>query len=379
MTVWGRRLIACAVAGLVLVSTPANGEFGIAVVVALAAATLLLDLFDLWLPHGDSVSVDGALAATAIVLTGPLVALGVSVVGRAVAALFRRDVRGFAVALERRLVGLTAGALAGWWAGPANAGLGQVFAAIVTAAILLVAELMYAQIVAASGLESSLLQLFAGNVRLQGPILLAQISVCGLAVMTYQQMSVWSLVMAVVLLLLIRQSYESLLDVRSAYQSTVELLIDAAEGVADSRRGHAERTARIARHIGRQLGVGASQLERISYAALLHDVDLIGSDDGSDRREGRHAGRVLKDIEFLTSVAPVLSICDGDNDAAWRDEDLRDAFIVALSSDIDMHQRGEPSVTVGRVARMVPAKTRGKIVGVAVGLGYPVPAIDSDA
>ncbi len=90
-------------------------------------------------------------------------------------------------------------------------------------------------------------------------------------------MGAYSLIPVVALLFLIRQSYAMLQDIRELYRTTVEVLVEAAEAQDVRRVGHAERTASIARTIGTHMGLASGQIERISYAALLHDVDAIGS------------------------------------------------------------------------------------------------------
>ncbi len=90
-------------------------------------------------------------------------------------------------------------------------------------------------------------------------------------------MGAWSLIPVVALLFLMRQSYAMLLDIRELYRTTVEVLVEAAEAKMHGRVGHAERTAAAARAIAMRIGLSAQRVERISYAALLHDVDAIGS------------------------------------------------------------------------------------------------------
>lgn len=370
------RLVAIAVvAGFVCVGTPGLMAPDWRTIAALFGFTVLLDLFDLWLPHGDNISVDGALAASSLVIAGPWAALAISVAARLIAGLLRGDSTGLLPALEKRLVGLTAGAAVIALLLQTEVTVGVTVTSLLVSSTLLLAELLYAQALSARGLHRGYFQLVTGNMRLQAPILIAQVSVCGLAVMTHQQMNAWSLIVAVVLLLLIRQSYASLLEVRQAYGSTVELLIDAAEGIDESRRGHAERTAAVARQVGRRLGVGASEMERLSYAALLHDVDLISRDSGADGAGQRRAGLVIQDVEFLREVAPILRVCDGAPPPEASESDLRDAFIVALASDIDAHAEARPALALRRVSSSVPAETRGRVVGAAVALGLALPGL----
>ncbi len=349
---------------------------------AFGFAMFALDLFDLWLPHGDTIGVDGALVAAAIVTIGPFAACLAAGIARVVAHAMQQSrgrSTGLITALEKRAVGIIAGSctvllLEGSLASP----MGELLASLAVCATVLMTELFYAQLLSSRLWARSFAGLVQGNIRMQWPVLAAQVSVSGLVVVTFAYMQVWSILVATVLLLLIRQSYALLLDVRAAYRCTVEVLIDAAEGSDPGRAGHAERVAGIARRLGRALGLATHEMERLSYAALLHDVDLIGADAGDPIPELRASVRVLQDVEFLREIVPVLQACDGaasaPGSAAAQDALL--AFIVCLASDIDARENGVFASDVKRIAQGIPSAIKGRVTGVAVSLGYRVPAVD---
>jgi len=364
---------------------PGEGDF--AVIAALSCAVFVLDLFDLWLPHGDPIGVDGSLAACALVLVGPIAALLGCTAARAAAHLARHRLSALpelVASVERRTVGLGVAAGAAYGVSLASSQLlGETSDLLLAAAAtvgLLWAELLVSQLQAHAALRRSFLSLVGANVRFQLPLLAAQVSVAVLVVITYGQMGAWSLVLMTVLLLLTRQSYAMLLEVRQAYRATIEALVDAAESQSPDREGHAERSAEIARSIASHLAVSSRLMERISYAALLHDIDMIGVDDASRAPEGmRQSGRLLDGVGFLSEVVPILRLCDGEVEAgaSCSDEDRLAAFVVALASDVDC--REHPSVDSGdaiaRVSPFVPSAVKGQAIGAAVTLGYPVPAI----
>jgi len=68
------------------------------------------------------------------------------------------------------------------------------------------------------------------------------------------------------------QRYESL---RSAYADTVRSLVNALEAKDPYTRGHSERVASYALELGRQAGLDKPELERVEYAALLHDIGKL--------------------------------------------------------------------------------------------------------
>jgi len=182
---------------------------------------------------------------------------------------------------------------------------------------------------------------------------------------------------------LTRQSYAMLLEVRQAYRATIEALVDAAESQSAGRAGHAERSAEIARAIAGHLSVSSRVMERISYAALLHDIDMIGVDHCEDSAglgaEEKQSGKLLEGVGFLAEVTPILRLCDGDlaGSAPYSDDDKLAAFVVALASDVDhrMNPDADTGGAVARVAPLVPSSIKGRAIGAAVTLGYSVPAV----
>jgi HAMP domain-containing protein len=66
---------------------------------------------------------------------------------------------------------------------------------------------------------------------------------------------------------------------RELFVGTVKALSAAIDGKDKYTRGHSERVARISVAIGKQMGMGAEELETLRISALLHDVGKIAIDD----------------------------------------------------------------------------------------------------
>jgi hypothetical protein len=262
-------------------------------------------------------------------------------------------------------------------------------AALVPAAYLLT-ELIAAQLVAAVGTGRPFGRLLRGNLHLQAPLLIAQWSASLLLLITYSVMGAWSLIPVVALLFLMRQSYAMLQDIRELYRTTVEVLVEAAEGQDARRVGHAERTACTAREIATHVGLAAGQVERISYAALLHDVDAIGTPSElrileEDHQVGHGEGAssaVFEGVHFFDDVLPIIRVCDGDSSDAGppSEADLLAGFIVALASDADAAEHADVAAAhtgsaIDRVAPRVSASMKSTVVGAALALGYRIPAV----
>lgn len=351
-------------------------------VLVFTVANVALSVFDIPLPRGDVIGVGGTLDAIAVALLGPLAAAFSCSVGIVGALALRRNSRGVsdvAQTLIPRLSGVFAASLvyvpfsqiqglAAW---------GQDFLGV---SVYLAVELVIAQVLTAARTNRSVARLIRGNVYRLAPVMLAQLSTALLALTVYEDMGGWSLLLVVALLLLIRQSYSLLLEIGETYRTTIEVLVQAAEGLGSERQGHAERTAHVAREIAQGCGLTPRQVERVSYAALLHDISAI-SYGGDDHEARPTSSSVLEGVTFFEDVTGVLRICDGiETEEPVAQEDLLAAFIVALSSDVDagVHRRvhaDEPQSATNRVAPRVPSALKARAVSVAIRLGYRVPAV----
>src|SRR3972149_3186221 len=69
------------------------------------------------------------------------------------------------------------------------------------------------------------------------------------------------------------------LEERGTYAKIIESLVRAAELSLPGTRGHARRVADLSLALGRELGLADRDNDLVEYAALLHDVGMIGYDD----------------------------------------------------------------------------------------------------
>lgn len=87
--------------------------------------------------------------------------------------------------------------------------------------------------------------------------------------------NVFALPLFVVPLLVARQLYIRYTTMRTAFADTVKSLIGALEAKDHYTRGHSERVAAYSLEIGREIGLDSRSLERLEYAALLHDLGKL--------------------------------------------------------------------------------------------------------
>lgn len=210
------------------------------------------------------------------------------------------------------------------------------------------------------------------------------LSVALLLVVTLPAMGVWGFLPVMALLVLASQSFFLLSEVQENYETTLAVLVEAAESGDARLKGHALRTLANARTIGRAVGVRGSELTALSYAALLHDVgglrsECTGSESGAD---GLGALRMLSEVRFLDDAVSILrAVRSSAVDCANAHERLLTlAYIVALADDVDRARHphvhaahGRPST--GEMEARTPPAVKATVVAAALRSGLGVPAI----
>jgi putative nucleotidyltransferase with HDIG domain len=109
-------------------------------------------------------------------------------------------------------------------------------------------------------------------------------------------------------------------ELEGAFLTTVGVLSDAVELQDAYTADHANEVADLAVRVGRRLGIRHDELDRLRYAALLHDIGKIGVPGELLRKPGpltteerermdEHTAigaRMLERIPFLAPVAPLV-------------------------------------------------------------------------
>lgn len=358
---------AIAAACVVLLATTPGSELGhdLPAAVAFAAAFVLLGAFDVWLPMGDSADMTGAVAFAVGLLLSPPAAVAVVVLSRGALAVLKpgtwglwrligdasRQVLVMAGVASLYLVAAKYWAASKYWViveGQRPTGSSwQWYALVAVAALLFFAvDFFLLQLRASIRLRSPLWGLLAGNLRLQGWMSGAQVSAAVLCVVIYPVtdmgswdpfMGSWGLAIVVALLLVMRQAFALLIEVRLAYRSTMEVLARAMEAQDPGRRGHAERVARLATEAGRAMGLHGGELESLNYAALFHDVGRMGHEPVQGIEDAGSSADILANVGFLSGAVPILRVLEAADSLVGSQSEgaLVSAYIVARMSDLD--------------------------------------------
>lgn len=160
-----------------------------------------------------------------------------------------------------------------------------------------------------------------GMARLVGPFYLALSSLGILFALLYPFIHGWSLLFFFFPLVLTRHAFALNLNIKRTYHHTIRALSRAIEAQDVNRKGHAERVMDYSIGIARELGMSGSELEKIAYAALLHDLGKLGLDkDSLDsllesksswNGESPHAiigAEILEQVDFLCEASRIVRL-----------------------------------------------------------------------
>ena len=114
---------------------------------------------------------------------------------------------------------------------------------------------------------------------------------------------------------------EALASLEKAYRSTLKALTAALETRDAETHGHSERVVTFSLRLGREYGLGASEMKALEFGSLLHDIGKIGVPDAILRKPAkltdeewvrmrehpRHGQQILRGIKFLEGAARVVA------------------------------------------------------------------------
>jgi hypothetical protein len=141
----------------------------------------------------------------------------------------------------------------------------------------------------------------------------------------YLELGAATVVLFVVPILVAREMFASYLRVREGHEATLAMLVGALETKDPYTAGHAQRVARYARYIGEELRFTPARLERLRYAALMHDIGKLAVPNHLLNKPGRLSAEefrrvrchedasyeMLSCIDFLRGVASYARTDDG--------------------------------------------------------------------
>jgi hypothetical protein len=134
---------------------------------------------------------------------------------------------------------------------------------------------------------------------------------------------------------------------RNFFAHITELLVSALDAHVVEREGHALGTARVANRLGHAMGLSADRIERLHFAAMLHDIGLLKfeqarhRDPKALRLHPAVGARMLARIRLWEPIAPIVLAHHEWWDGSGYPESLAgeaiplEARIVALADAVD--------------------------------------------
>jgi len=133
----------------------------------------------------------------------------------------------------------------------------------------------------------------------------------------YVALGAWVMLLIVVPILIAREMFASYARVKESHDETVQLLVRALEQKDPYTAGHAERVAVYAGYVGDELDFMPARLERLRFAALMHDIGKLVVPNQLLNKPGKlteeefarvriHEGvsvQMLSHIDFLRPIA----------------------------------------------------------------------------
>ncbi len=290
-----------------------------------AIAVTVSRLLDIQLPQGGKLHIDAAVIIASILLFPLPDTLVIIISGILVSAVIKQ----FKLNMGRTIYPLALKIITAYlstyvfYAVGGKAGKLEPFYGIVSILILCAAhfaiDLGFDQLMIAFRRGTPYIPAFISAARFLGPIYLSLSSIGVLLAIMYKGMGYWSLIIFFLPLLVARLSFKSFLGIRNVYRKTIEALANAIEAQNPNRHGHGRRVANYSVDIAKEIGIHGRELELIGYAALLHDIGMLGVDEDSldhlleqastQSGEAPHAligAEVIEQVDFLKDAADMV-------------------------------------------------------------------------
>jgi hypothetical protein len=163
----------------------------------------------------------------------------------------------------------------------------------------------------------------------------------------FLDVGLWVVPLFVAPIFIARQAFASYMEMRAAQEATLSTLVRALEAKDTYTAGHVERVAMFCGYIGEELGFRPARLERLRYAALMHDIGKLVVPNQILNKPGRlTAGEyqrmryhelvsveLLRRIDFLAPVAPSI---EADHTSSGSDSSASmEARIIAVADAFD--------------------------------------------
>jgi putative nucleotidyltransferase with HDIG domain len=312
LTTTAAAAVSAAAAALLFPVRPEiQGWVGIAFWTALA---LVGSLFPVRLPQGTVVSVSAAPVIASIVLGGPLAGAIVAAIGTTDLREFRGEVRWYGTVFNHAAIILSVvvgGALFEAAHTALNTSPGPTTEVLLFLALLLGSGAFFLlsgalAVLAVSGQTGTPIRtVWAQDLNAIALNLIGLVPLGWLMAQVFtlpNDVGWWATTLFVVPLFTTRLAYHRYVETRELFEQTITALSKAVDARDVNTRNHSKRVSDIAEEMCRVMKLPESEIEKIKWAGLLHDVGKIGIRDDILLKEGP----LDKKERFLMNQHPTI-------------------------------------------------------------------------
>jgi len=196
---------------------------------------------------------------------------------------------------------------------------------------------------------------------------LLTIPTAALLAILFKSISPLTLLLYLVSLPAQRRAIELYLQQRRIFGQAIDSLVVAIDANSPEGKGHSRRVADLAVAIARQLSLSDSIVDGIEFAALVHDVGMIGLEELVESNDKDAAVKLLEHVKIGASVARELPRRDVSSIVLYHHEHFDGtgylglkgdqipigAKVVALAEAVESMVRGGAAVTGNRANEVV--------------------------
>ncbi len=279
------------------------------------------------LPRGTVVSVGAAPILAAAFLGGPLAGAVVGIIGTVDARELRGRVPWYGTVFNHALLAisgvaagvlfeLTAKALTG--ATSAFPSWGSFVAALVAGAAFVSVNWTLALAAVSARTGSAFRTVWAQDIGGVAISLLGLVPLAWLMAQVFQLpngVGWWATALFAVPLFTTRLAYARYVETRELFEQTIEALSKAVDARDNYTRNHSSRVSHISEAMARVMRLPESEIEKITWAGLLHDIGKIGIRDNILLKEGpldKHERILMNQHPTIGAeiVAPATQLSD---------------------------------------------------------------------
>lgn len=211
-------------------------------------------------------------------------------------------------------------------------------------------------------IEKNALYCFLYNIKLGIFNYLVMIPFGIILAIAFREYSYWGVLLILFPALLARYTFSIYIESKSQYIQTVEALMNAIEARDEYTQGHSRRVAEISVSIAKALKYNQWKLEKLTVAAMLHDLGKIGVSDNILNKPDKlteeefieiknHPSigyNILRDVKNLEYISPIVKNhherYDGKGypECKKGDSISLDTYIVQLADAVDAMASDRP-------------------------------------